>query len=33
MLAADPKQRFTNRVADYVRYRPGYPPAVLDVLR
>jgi len=33
MLAADPKQRFTNRVTDYVRYRPGYPPAVLDVLR
>src|SRR5437016_5565594 len=30
---ADAKQRFSNRVADYVRYRPGYPPAVLDVLR
>ncbi len=33
MLATDPKQRFSNRVADYVRYRPGYPRAVLDVLR
>jgi SAM-dependent methyltransferase len=32
-LAMDPKQRFSNRVADYVRYRPGYPHAVLDVLR
>jgi len=33
MTFADAKQRFSNRVADYVRYRPGYPPAVLDVLR
>jgi SAM-dependent methyltransferase len=32
-LATDPKQRFSNRVADYVRYRPGYPRAVLDLLR
>jgi SAM-dependent methyltransferase len=30
---ADAKQRFSNRVADYVRYRPGYPAAVLDLLR
>lgn len=29
----EPKQRFSNRVEDYVRYRPGYPDAVLDVLR
>lgn len=29
----DSKQRFSNRVADYVRYRPGYPRAILDVLR
>ena len=29
----DSKERFSNRVADYVRYRPGYPPSVLDVLR
>ncbi len=27
------KERFSNRVADYVRYRPGYPRAVLDLLR
>ena len=33
MLAMDPKQRFSNRVDDYVRYRPGYPTAILDVLR
>jgi SAM-dependent methyltransferase len=33
MLATDPKQRFSNRVADYVRYRPRYPRAVLDLLR
>ncbi len=33
MTFADAKQRFSNRVADYVRYRPGYPVAVLDVLR
>ncbi len=33
MSFADAKQRFSNRVADYVRYRPGYPPAVLDLLR
>jgi SAM-dependent methyltransferase len=33
MLTADPKQRFSNRVDDYVRYRPGYPSAILDLLR
>ena len=33
MVFADAKQRFSNRVADYVRYRPGYPPAVLNLLR
>src|SRR5260370_26978664 len=33
MTFADAKQRFSNRVADYVRYRPGYPAAVLDLLR
>lgn len=26
------QQRFSNRVADYVRYRPGYPPALMDWL-
>jgi SAM-dependent methyltransferase len=29
---ADAKQRFSSRVADYVRYRPGYPSALIDVL-
>ena len=33
MTFADAKQRFSNRVADYVRYRPGYPAGVLDLLR
>src|SRR5262245_20933382 len=29
----NPTARFSDRVADYVRTRPGYPPAVLDILR
>jgi len=29
----DPTQRFSNRVADYARYRPDYPPGVLAILR
>jgi SAM-dependent methyltransferase len=33
MIFANAKQRFSNRVADYVRYRPGYPAALWDVLR
>ena len=33
MSFADAKQRFSNRVADYVRYRPGYPSTLIDVLR
>jgi SAM-dependent methyltransferase len=32
ILATDSKERFSNRVADYVRYRPGYPRAVLELL-
>jgi SAM-dependent methyltransferase len=24
------RQRFSSRVADYVRYRPGYPPALME---
>ena len=28
-----PTTRFSDRVADYVRYRPGYPPQVLELLR
>ena len=30
---ADAKNRFSHRVADYVRYRPHYPEGVLDFLR
>src|SRR5882757_5837179 len=33
MTFADAKQRFSSRVADYVRYRPSYPSEVLDLLR
>src|SRR6267143_5652102 len=33
MTFADAKQRFSSRAADYVRCRPGYPPAVLELLR
>lgn len=33
MPAADALSRFSNRVADYVRSRPGYPPEVLDLLK
>jgi SAM-dependent methyltransferase len=33
MTFTDAKQRFSNRVADYVRYRPGYPAELLDLLR
>jgi SAM-dependent methyltransferase len=32
MTFTDAKQRFSSRVADYLRYRPGYPAAVLEVL-
>jgi SAM-dependent methyltransferase len=28
-----PTQRFSNRVEDYIKYRPGYPPEVIDLLR
>ena len=33
MTFADAKQRFSSRVADYIRYRPGYPSEVLPWLR
>jgi SAM-dependent methyltransferase len=31
-MFSDAKQRFSSRVADYIRYRPSYPPALLDLL-
>jgi len=33
MTFTDSKQRFSSRVADYVRYRPGYPSEALTLLR
>lgn len=30
---SDSKERFSSRVADYVRYRPGYPQGVVEILR
>ena len=33
MTFADAKQRFSTKVADYIRYRPSYPAAVIDLLR
>lgn len=32
MSASDSTERFSSRVADYVRYRPDYPPALLQWL-
>lgn len=32
MSGRDPTRRFSDRVADYVRYRPRYPPEVVGVL-
>ena len=29
----DPTHRFSNRVKDYVRFRPSYPPALITLLR
>lgn len=29
----DPTRRFSNRVDNYVKYRPSYPQAILDILR
>ncbi len=31
-MASDSTQRFSDRVADYVRYRPSYPPELLATL-
>jgi len=33
MAVQDPTQRFSSRVDNYVRYRPGYPAAVIDLLK
>src|SRR6478672_4311798 len=33
MLVQDPTQRFSSRVGNFVRYRPGYPFAIIDLLK
>ena len=33
MLKVDSKERFSSRVENYVRFRPGYPPEVVEVLK
>src|SRR5438445_12123513 len=33
MPAKDSTQRFSSRVDNYVRYRPGYPSEVLELLK
>src|ERR1700749_4672960 len=33
MAFTDSKQRFSSRVADYVRFRPGYPDDALTLLK
>jgi ubiquinone/menaquinone biosynthesis C-methylase UbiE len=32
-MISDPTQRFSDRVENYVKYRPGYPPEVLQYLK
>ncbi|MFY9562038.1 MAG: class I SAM-dependent methyltransferase [Terriglobales bacterium] len=32
-MSKAPTERFSDRVQDYLCYRPGYPPKVLDLLR
>src|SRR5216684_6362500 len=33
MLKFDPKERFSTRVENYTRFRPTYPPKVIEVLK
>src|SRR5882672_3406944 len=33
MPASDATSRFSDRVENYIRYRPGYPPGVLQALK
>jgi SAM-dependent methyltransferase len=32
-MALNPTERFSNRVDDYVKYRPGYPAIIINYLR
>ena len=29
----DPTRRFSSRVDDYIKHRPGYPPAIIELLQ
>src|ERR1043165_7794720 len=31
-MSTDPTRRFSSRVENYVKYRPGYPPSVVELL-
>ncbi len=33
MAIQDPTKRFSSRVENYIRFRPGYPPQVIEVLK
>src|SRR5262245_22214580 len=33
MFMTDPTQRFSDRVENYIKYRPGYPNEVIETLR
>jgi len=33
MPIKDHTQRFSSRVEDYVRYRPGYPPQIIELMK
>ena len=32
-MAVDPTRRFSTRVENYIKYRPTYPPAIVDLLQ
>jgi ubiquinone/menaquinone biosynthesis C-methylase UbiE len=32
-MIIDPTKRFSSRVENYIKYRPGYPAAILDLLK
>lgn len=32
-MTLDPRKRFSNRVDDYIKYRPSYPPEVIHLLQ
>ena len=32
-MISDPTKRFSDRVDNYVKYRPGYPPEAITYLK